>query len=145
MARRRAFHRAGREVHLGRFEVCRCFRGRPSSAARIPSMIPVNGSSFGRAGGRLRRYPGGTENASILAPLAQTCEPSVDAVDETLYDARTSTARACSGNGRGPIAKLFLAQMICARVSKPQAAKLSCTMPALVPACQAAEQLAANG
>src|SRR5207237_1781857 len=27
-----------------------------------PSMIPVNGSSFGRAGGRLRRYPGGTEN-----------------------------------------------------------------------------------
>jgi hypothetical protein len=23
-------------------------------------MIPVNGSSFGRAGGRLRRYPGGT-------------------------------------------------------------------------------------
>jgi hypothetical protein len=35
--------------------------------------------------------------------------------------------------------------MICARVSKPQAAKLSCTMPALVPACQAAEQLAANG
>ena len=32
-------------------------------------MIPVNGSSFGRAGGRLRRYPGGTENASILATV----------------------------------------------------------------------------
>src|ERR1017187_2549453 len=28
-------------------------------------MIPTNGSSFGRAGGRLRRAPGGTENASI--------------------------------------------------------------------------------
>jgi hypothetical protein len=27
-----------------------------------------------------------------------------------------STTRACSGNGRGPIAKLFLAPMICARV-----------------------------
>jgi hypothetical protein len=34
-----------------------------------PSMIPVNGSSFGRAGGRLRRDPGGTENASILATV----------------------------------------------------------------------------
>ena len=32
-------------------------------------MIAVNGSSFGRAGGRLRRYPGGTENASILATV----------------------------------------------------------------------------
>ena len=32
-------------------------------------MIPVNGSSFGRAGGRLRRYPGGTENASIFATV----------------------------------------------------------------------------
>jgi hypothetical protein len=32
-------------------------------------MIPVNWSSFGRAGGRLRRYPGGTENASILATV----------------------------------------------------------------------------
>src|ERR1700726_706695 len=30
---------------------------------------PVNGSSFGRAGGRLRRYPGGTENASIFATV----------------------------------------------------------------------------
>jgi hypothetical protein len=32
-------------------------------------MTPVNGSSFGRAGGRLRRYPGGTENASIFATV----------------------------------------------------------------------------
>ena len=32
-------------------------------------MIPMNGSSFGRAGGRLRRYPGGTENASIFATV----------------------------------------------------------------------------
>src|SRR5271155_6275230 len=32
-------------------------------------MIPTNGSSFGRAGGRLRRYPGGTENASIFATV----------------------------------------------------------------------------
>ena len=29
-------------------------------------MIPTNGSSFGRAGGRLRRYPGGTENERII-------------------------------------------------------------------------------
>jgi len=32
-------------------------------------MIPTNGSSLGRAGGRLRRYPGGTENASIFATV----------------------------------------------------------------------------
>ena len=32
-------------------------------------MIPAYGSSFGRAGGRLRRYPGGTENASIFATV----------------------------------------------------------------------------
>jgi hypothetical protein len=39
------------------------------SSARIRSMIPTNGSSFGRAGGRPRRYPGGTENASIFATV----------------------------------------------------------------------------
>jgi hypothetical protein len=32
-------------------------------------MIPRYGSSFGRTGGRLRRYPGGTENASIFATV----------------------------------------------------------------------------
>ena len=36
------------------------------SSSRIRSMIPVNGPSFGRLGGALRRYPGGTENDSIL-------------------------------------------------------------------------------
>ena len=32
-------------------------------------MNPVNGSSFGRAGGLPRRYPGGIENASIFATI----------------------------------------------------------------------------
>src|SRR5713226_7960697 len=32
-------------------------------------MIAVNGSSFGRFGARLRRYPGGTENTIILATV----------------------------------------------------------------------------
>ena len=32
-------------------------------------MIPMNGSSFGRPGGFLRRYPGGTENTIILATV----------------------------------------------------------------------------
>ena len=36
---------------------------------QIRSISPTNGSSFGRAGGRLRRYPGGTENTSILATV----------------------------------------------------------------------------
>jgi len=34
-----------------------------------PVAVPVSGSSFGRAGGRLRRYPGGTENDSIFATV----------------------------------------------------------------------------
>jgi hypothetical protein len=33
------------------------------------TLILRNGSSLGRAGGRLRRYPGGTENASIFATV----------------------------------------------------------------------------
>jgi hypothetical protein len=32
-------------------------------------MVPVNGSSFGRTGRRLRRYPGGAETASIFATV----------------------------------------------------------------------------
>ena len=32
-------------------------------------MTPMNGSSFGRAGCRLRRYPSGTENVSISATV----------------------------------------------------------------------------
>jgi hypothetical protein len=32
-------------------------------------MVPVNGPSFGCAGGRLRRYPGDTESASIFATV----------------------------------------------------------------------------
>ena len=32
-------------------------------------MTPVNPSSLGRAGGLLRRYPGGTENRSIFATV----------------------------------------------------------------------------
>ena len=35
-------------------------------------MIPVNGPSFGRLGGALRRYPGGTENDSILRTVLRS-------------------------------------------------------------------------
>ena len=35
-------------------------------------MIPVNGSSFGRRGGALRRYPCGAENDSILTTVLQS-------------------------------------------------------------------------
>ena len=37
-------------------------------SSRMPSMISVNGASFGRFGGWRRRYPGGSECNSILAP-----------------------------------------------------------------------------
>ncbi len=39
---------------------------------QIRSMIPVNGPSFGRLGGALRRYPGGTENDSILRTVLRS-------------------------------------------------------------------------
>ena len=35
-------------------------------------MIPVNPSSFGRLGGALRRYPGGTEYDSILRTVLRS-------------------------------------------------------------------------
>ena len=35
-------------------------------------MIPVNGPSFGRRGGLPRRYPGGTENDSILRTVLRS-------------------------------------------------------------------------
>ena len=52
-----------------RFAVCCCLADCPLSTFRIRSMIPTNGSSLGRAGGWLRRYPGGTENTSIFATV----------------------------------------------------------------------------
>ena len=42
------------------------------SSSRIRSMIPVNASSFGRRRGMLRRYPGGTENDSILRTVLRS-------------------------------------------------------------------------
>ena len=49
-----------------RLDVCRCFFGRSLSAARIASITPVNSSSFGRNGGFVRTYPGGTEKLQHL-------------------------------------------------------------------------------
>ena len=58
--------RLGVPAQLVRFDVCRCFAGRLLSSSRILSMMPKKASSFGRTGGWLRRYPGGTENDSIF-------------------------------------------------------------------------------
>jgi len=49
-----------------RFVVCRCFLGCCGSSARIWSMNPSHGPSFGFATGFFRSYPGGIEYASIL-------------------------------------------------------------------------------
>jgi hypothetical protein len=38
-----------------RLAVCRCFFGRPLSWARMPSMMAMTASSFGRTGGLVRR------------------------------------------------------------------------------------------
>ena len=39
-------------------------------------MTPVKGSSLGLLGGDCRRYPGGTENASILRTVSR-CSPNI--------------------------------------------------------------------
>src|SRR5271154_5245615 len=78
-----------------RFEVCCCFAGRLLSSSRIRSMIPTNGSSFGRAGGRLRRYPGGTENASIFATVRGSI-PKRRAASRRLSPSTYTARRTCA-------------------------------------------------
>jgi len=58
--------RSSRSRSKIRLDVCRCFFGRSLSDTRIASITPLNSSSFGRNGGFLRKYPGGTENFSIF-------------------------------------------------------------------------------
>src|SRR5258705_7852520 len=57
-------------------------------------MIPTNGSSFGRAGGRLRRYPGGTENASIFATVRGSI-PKRRAASRRLIPSTYTARRTC--------------------------------------------------
>src|ERR1700694_1224875 len=57
-------------------------------------MIPVNGSSFGRGGGRLRRYPGGTENASIFATVRGSM-PNRRAASRRLSPSTYTARRTC--------------------------------------------------
>src|SRR5271167_184184 len=58
-------------------------------------MIPTNGSSFGRAGGRLRRYPGGTENASIFATVRGSI-PNRRAASRRLIPSTYTARRTCT-------------------------------------------------
>jgi Resolvase, N terminal domain len=55
---------------------------------------PTNGSSFGRAGGRLRRYPGGTENASIFATVRGSI-PNRRAASRRLIPSTYTARRTC--------------------------------------------------
>src|SRR6202158_5675929 len=57
-------------------------------------MIPTNGSSLGRAGGRLRRYPGGTENASIFATVRGSI-PNRRAASRRLSPSTYTARRTC--------------------------------------------------
>jgi hypothetical protein len=60
-------------------------------------MIPVNLSSFGRAAGSFRRYPGGTENAHILSTVLRAM-PNKRAVSRR---DRPSTKTDCRTNIHG--------------------------------------------
>ena len=53
---------------LGENEADR-YRRRVLSSARMRSITPMNGSSFDRTGGLLRRQPGGTENFNIFETI----------------------------------------------------------------------------
>ena len=61
-------------------------------------MMLVNASSFGRLRGLLRRYPGGTENASILRTVlrssANTREASRMLIPSTRHARRTQAYNA---------------------------------------------------
>src|SRR5271155_4604897 len=57
-------------------------------------MTPRNRSSFGRAGGRLRRYPGGTENASIFATVRGSI-PNRRAASRRLSPSTYTARRTC--------------------------------------------------
>src|SRR6202158_4138388 len=57
-------------------------------------MIPTNGSSLGRAGGLLRRYPGGTENASIFATVRGS-SPNRRAASRRLIPSTYTARRTC--------------------------------------------------
>src|ERR1039457_5115265 len=57
-------------------------------------MIPMKGSSFGRAGGPLRRYPGGTENASIFATVRGSI-PNRRAASRRLIPSTYTARRTC--------------------------------------------------
>ena len=76
-----------------RLAVWRCFLGRPRSSSRIRSMTPVKGSSLGLLGGDCRRYPGGTENTSILRTVPRwspnTREASRMLIPSTITALRT--------------------------------------------------------
>ena len=76
-----------------RLAVWRCFLGRPRSSSRIRSMTPVKGSSLGLLGGDCRRYPGGTENTSILRTVSRwspnTREASRMLIPSTITALRT--------------------------------------------------------
>src|SRR4029077_13426163 len=57
-------------------------------------MIPMNGSNFGRVGGRLSRYPGGTENASIFATVRGSM-PNRRAASRRLIPSTYTARRTC--------------------------------------------------
>src|SRR5271167_4328300 len=58
-------------------------------------MNPTNGSSLGRAGGWLRRYPGGTENASIFATVRGSI-PKRRAASRRLIPSTYTARRTCA-------------------------------------------------
>src|SRR5580700_6674973 len=57
-------------------------------------MIPTKASSFGRAAGPLRRYPGGTENASIFATVRGSI-PNRRAASRRLNPSTYTARRTC--------------------------------------------------
>ena len=75
-----------------RLAVWRCFFGRLRSSSRIRSITPRYGSSFGRRGGDLRRYPGGTECLSILRTVSR-CSPNTRAASRVLIPSTMQVRR----------------------------------------------------
>ena len=75
-----------------RLAVCRCFLGRLRSSSSIRSITPRYGSSLGRRGGDLRRYPGGAEYFSILLTVSR-CSPNTRAASRVLIPSTMQARR----------------------------------------------------
>ena len=141
--------RSDRHVDIGRVELHRerdaaaglggDDRG-PRSGERLVDRLAGGAVVQHRPAHRLDRLLGAVHRRGILVAARDLPERGLPAVAVpvalALLAPRTSRARAASGSRRGESTSRSLAQMICERIAKPQASRLSATVVACSAPCQ---------